>query len=257
MRIIVLLRQVPDLVEDLVIADDGTSLDAASISHITSEWDEYALEEALQLRDEVGGTVTCLVPGGGGAPEVMATCLARGADRAIAVGSFAQPPSSRSAAALFAAALATIGFDLVLTGVQAVDDLGGQLCPFLAARLDLPHVSAVNAVAAMPNGNTVVVDQENTGGVAAELEVDLPAVLGLSASRVPPRYAAVSRVRQILRSVQFETLDAAGDDDGLIVESMSAAPTVARAVLIEGDAERVADRLVAILAERGLTPGKR
>ena len=81
MEFVVLLKQVPDLAEELEIDASGTDLARDWLSYVTSEWDEYALEEALQLRDLVGGTVTCLALDTGSVDELLATCLARGADR--------------------------------------------------------------------------------------------------------------------------------------------------------------------------------
>ena len=147
MELVVLLKQVPDLAEELEIDASGKDLARDWLSYVTSEWDEYALEEALQLRDLVGGTVTCLALDTGSVDELLATCLARGADRVIKVGSFERPPDSHTSAAAFAAALRTIGHDLVLIGVQAIDDLDGQVGPLLAAELGLPHVSVVTHIA--------------------------------------------------------------------------------------------------------------
>src|SRR3990172_2452565 len=122
MELVLLVKQVPDLAEELEIDSSGKDLAREWMSFVTSEWDEYALEEALQLK-EGGGTVTCLALGveAGDVDEVLATCLARGADRVIKVGSFERHPDSHTAAAAFAAALEGVAHDLVLTGVQAVD----------------------------------------------------------------------------------------------------------------------------------------
>ena len=86
MELIVLLKQVPDLAEELEIDASGTELARDWLSYVTSEWDEYALEEALQLRDLAGGTLTCLALDTGSVDELLATCLARGADQVVKVG---------------------------------------------------------------------------------------------------------------------------------------------------------------------------
>ncbi len=257
MEFVVLLKQVPDLAEELEIDGSGTDLARDWLSFVTSEWDEYALEEALQLRDQVGGRVTCLALDNGSVDELLATCLARGADRVVKVGSYERTPGSHASAAAFAAALRETPHDLVLTGVQAIDDLDGQVGPLLAAALDLPHVSVVTHIAVGADGRTVSVNQEYAGGVVAEFEVDLPAVLGVQTSREAPRYAPVSRVRQLMKTATIETLDApAGGDAGLIVEAMAIPQTGARAEMIMGDAAAVAERIAALLAERGIaTPG--
>ena len=185
--------------------------------------------------------------------ELLATCLARGADRVIKVGSFERPPDSHASARAFATALRSVDHDLILVGVQAIDDLDGQLGPLLAAELGLPHVSVVTHIAVAADRLTVTANQEYAGGLVAEFEVDLPALLGVQTSREAPRYAPVSRVRQLMKTATFETLEAPpGPDSGLVVESMSVPKATGHAEMIGGDAVAVAARIVAILAERGL-----
>lgn len=261
MEYVVLLKQVPDLAEDLAIDGDGTGIDREWLSFVASEWDEYALEEALQLRDATGGSVTCLALGveSGDVNELLATCLARGADRVGKVGSFEHGPDSHAAAAAFAEALRGIPHDLVLTGVQAIDDLDGQVGPQVATRLDLPHVSVVTHIAVADGGGAVTVHQEYAGGVVGEFEVMLPAVLGVQTSREAPRYAPVSRVRQLMKTATIEALDGGGggggSGSGLVIQSM-AVPTVGRAAeMITGNPAAIADRIAAILAERGIGSG--
>ncbi len=252
MEFVVLLKQVPDLAEELEIDDSGTDLAREWLNYVASEWDEYALEEALQLRDEVGGSVTCLALDTGAVDDLLATCLARGADRVYKVGSFERHPDSHTAARAFAASLGGLPHDLVLTGVQAIDDLDGQVGPLLATELDLPHVSVVTHIHLAGQGATV--HQEYAGGFVAEFEVDLPAVLGVQTSREAPRYAPVSRVRQLLKTAEMGRLDVAPAEggSGLVLEAMAAPETGRGAEMITGDAEAVAERLVALFRERAI-----
>lgn len=253
MELVVLLKQVPDLAEELEIDASGTDLARDWLSLVTSEWDEYALEEALQLRDLVGGSVTCLALDTGSIDELLATCLARGADRVVKVGSFERSPGSHAAARAFAAALRGMPHDLVLTGVQAIDDLDGQVGPLVAGELGLPHVSVVTHIAVGAGGGTVTANQEYAGGLVAEFEVDLPAVLGVQTSREAPRYAPVSRVRQLMKTAEMGAVAGdGGGDGGLVVEAMSIPEATGRAEMVSGDAGAIADRLAAIIRERGL-----
>jgi electron transfer flavoprotein beta subunit len=253
MELVVLLKQVPDLAEELEIDASGTDLARDWLSYVTSEWDEYALEEAVQLKEIGGGSVTCLALDTGSVDELLATCLARGADRVIKVGSYDRTPDSHAAARAFAGALRTIPHDVVLTGVQAIDDLDGQVGPLVATELGLPHVSVVTHIAIAGGGRTATVNQEYAGGLVAEFEVDLPAVLGVQTSRETPRYAPVSRVRQLMKTAEMGTLESPEPgDSGLVVESMSVAESGAEAEMIIGDAAKVAERIAAILQERGI-----
>lgn len=261
MDYVVLLKQVPDLAEELEIDSAGTGLDHEWLSFVASEWDEYALEEALHLRDASGGSVTCLALGvsAGDVDELLATCLARGADRVVKVGSFEQSPDSHTAAAAFAAALDGIAHDLVLTGVQAIDDLDGQVGPLLATLRDLPHVSVVTHIAVAADGKSATAHQEYAGGVVGEFEVDLPAVLGVQTSREAPRYAPVSRVRQLMKTATIEEADGSGSGagSGLVVEAMAVPETGGSAEMISGNAHAIAERIAAILSERGIAGGAR
>ncbi len=253
MELVVLIKQVPDLAEELEIDSSGTDLARDWLNYVPSEWDEYALEEAVQLRDLSGGNVTCLALDTGAVDELLATCLARGADRVAKVGTFERPPDTHSAAGAYAAALRTIPHDLVLTGVQAIDDLDGQVGPLVATELGLPHVSVVTHIALAADGKTATVNQEYAGGLVAELEVELPAVLGVQTSRETPRYAPVSRVRQLMKTAEMGAIPAPGpSDNGLVVEAMSIAESGREAEMIAGDPAAVADRIASILEERGI-----
>ncbi len=255
MNIIVPIKQVPDLVEDLEIDASGKALDRDWLKFKMNEFDEHALEEALLLKEEHGGQVTVLALDTGDVDDSLYTALAKGADRAVKiVGDFEQGVSSRQAANILAQALRGMEYDLVLTGVQAVDDLDGQLGPLLATALGVPSVSVVAGV--QVNGRTATVKKEFAGGLVAELEVDLPAVLGIQAAKQPPRYAPVSRVRQVMKTASIEEIEA-GDPGaaGIEVRRMFKPETGKRAEMIEGSPEEVADRIVAILRDRGLIKG--
>ncbi len=256
MELIVLLKTVPDLAEELEIDDDGTGLATEWLTWVASEWDEYAIEEALQLKEASGATVTCLALDTGSVDELLATCLARGADRVLKVGTFDRPPDSHTAARAFAAALGGLSYDLVLTGVQAIDDIDGQVGPLLGAALDLPHVSVVTHITLAADGKSATVNQEYAGGIVGEFEVDLPAVLGVQTSREVPRYAPVSRVRQLLKTAEIGHLDAPADgSSGLVIEAMEIPRADHQAEMIGGNADAIAARLAEILRERGLTSG--
>ena len=256
MDLVVLLKLVPDLAEELEIATDGRDLARDWLSYLTSEWDEYALEEALQLKEASGATVTCLALDTGSVDELLATCLARGADRVVKVGAFERAPDSHTAARAFAAALKEIPADLILTGVQAIDDLDGQVAPLLAGALGLPHVSVVTHIALANDGRTATVNQEYAGGLVAEFEVDLPAVLGVQTSREAPRYAPVSRVRQLMKTAEYGTAAASVEaDGGLVVEAMSIPEVTGGAEMISGTVEQIAERVATLIRERGIGQG--
>lgn len=255
MNIVVTVKQVPDLVEDLEIDTSGRSLDRDWLKFKMNEFDEHALEQALLLKEAHGGQVTVVGVDAGEIDDTLYTALAKGADRAVKiVGDFEAGLSSHQAARLLAGAIRGMDYDLVLTGVQAVDDLDGQVGPLLAAALGVPAVSVVAGVTL--DGKTATVKKEFAGGLVAELEVDLPAVLGIQAAAQPPRYAPVSRVRQVMKTAVIEEVEA-GDAGpaGVEVRRMFKPEAAGRAEMIEGGPEDVAERIVAILREKGILKG--
>jgi electron transfer flavoprotein beta subunit len=141
---------------------------------------------------------------------------------------------------------------LVLTGVQAHNDLDGPLGPLLAEYLDLPYVGYV-AKAAVKDGE-VEIRKEYPGGLAAEMEVDLPAVLGVQAAEQPPRYVAFSRIRQAMKTVQLEErrIPDLFAEEQITVARLFQPEIGERAAIIAGDVDEIAARLVEIFAELDL-----
>jgi electron transfer flavoprotein beta subunit len=219
-----------------------------------NEWDESALEEALQLKELHGGTVTVLTMAIGDVDEMLYTCVARGADRVVKiVGDFEEHYDSHSAARALAAAIREQPYDLILTGVQAADDLDGQVGVLLATYLGLPHISVVSGIEVEPMTRTATVHQEYAGGIMATFEVDLPVVLGVQASRTIPRYAPVSRVRQAMKTARIEEIEATTPAGaGISVRRMFKPESTEHAEMLEGDTEEIVDKVIEILRERGV-----
>ncbi|HET9014348.1 MAG TPA: electron transfer flavoprotein subunit beta/FixA family protein [Thermomicrobiaceae bacterium] len=254
MRIVVPLKAVPDLVEEMELNPEHTDLDREFLKFVLNEWDDQALEEALLIKEADGAEV--VVVGLSSDPDIdqsLFTALAKGADRAVRLDVGNPVTDSHSRAAVIADYLRQNPADLVVTGVQAPDDLDGQLAPMVAATLDLPHVAVVTSVRAAQEA--VTVRQEFSGGRSAELEVSLPAVIGIQAARQSPRYAPISRVRQMMQAGGIEESSTAVDTagTGTTVRRMYAPVSSAHAEMIEGSPSEVADRIVALLASRGLT----
>ncbi len=222
MKILVLEKRVPDLVEDLEVDSAGTALDPDSVTLTLNEFDDHALEEALLLKDDTGGSVTIMALDSEGVDKTIYIALAKGADRAIKISCSGDVDNNLGRAQIFAEQIRTEGYDLILTGVQAADDRDGQLGPAVAALLDQPCVEVVTHVT--PGDGKVTVHKEYSGGIVAELEADTPAVLGIQAARQSPRYAPVSRVKQVRESTTIETVSSSGGDDGPSVTVVAMTP---------------------------------
>lgn len=254
MRIVVAMKSVPDLVEEIELTPDETDIDREYLKFVLNEWDDQALEEALLVKDASGAEVVAVgLEEDPDIEQALYAAIAKGADAAVKLSGGGIDTHSRAEA--FASYLEQEPADLVITGVQAPDDLDGQLGPMLAARLGQRHVSVVVSVG-VEDGN-LVVRQEFSGGRAHELALPLPAVIGLQASRETPRYAPITRIRQAMQAggVRDVAVSVSGAGSGLSVRRMFHPEQTSHAEMLEGDVEDVADKIIELLRERGMVKG--
>jgi electron transfer flavoprotein beta subunit len=253
MNILVLIKLVPDLVEELEIDESGKKLDTTFMRFIINEPDEHAIEQAIILKDREGGEVTVIGPSFEDVDNVLFTASAKGSDRLIKLtGNLGDEVNNHGLARAFASAIRDNQADLILTGVQAHNDLDGALGPLVAETLGIPYVGYISGVTV--SGNTCTVRKEYPGGLIAEMEVVLPAVLGIQAAESPPRYVAVSKVRQAMKTVSIEEQPSPDMDKrgGPEVTRMFQPQVGERAEMIEGDVDQVASRLVELFKETGV-----
>ena len=253
MKIVVPVNLVPDLVEELTIDENGTRLDMEWLSLILNEFDDHAIEQAILLKESGGAHVTVVAPDVEGADDVLYAALAKGADQIIKIlGDFEEGVDKHVLAQIFAAPVQALQPDLVLTGVQAHDDLDGSVGPLLAESLNMPYVGYVAGVEM--GGGAVKVRKEYPGGLMAEMRATLPAVLGIQAAQEPPRYVAFSRVRQAMKSDAIEELevDTLPSNGSVIISRMFEPESGERAEMIDGDEEEVAAKLIEIFQAQGV-----
>ncbi len=254
MKIVVAIKYIPSLADELELNSAGTNLDFDEVDFTLNEFDEHAIEQAVLVKEASGGTVTVLgVDLIEELDDVLHTALAKGADEAVKIVGDLEPGlDSHTHARWLADAIAGMSPDLVLTGVQAADDLDGQIGPMLAAYLDMPYVGVVMGVE--PQSGAVKVSKEYAGGVMAEFEVALPAVVGVQAATNPPRYAPISKIRQIAQTATIDEIevDGEGAGAGIAVRRMAAPVSAGRAQMLGESAEEVAEKIISIIKERGL-----
>jgi electron transfer flavoprotein beta subunit len=256
MRIVVAMKQVPDLVEELELNDDGTDVDREFLKFVPSEWDDQALEEALLIKDAAGAEVVAVAFDDPDVDLTLYTAVAKGADRAVKLTVDPGPDGpldSHTRSAALASWLEGASADLVLTGVQAVDDLDGQLPPLLGARLGWPHVSVVVGVEAKEG--VAQVAQEFSGGMSTRLELRTPAVLGIQAARQAPRYASITRIRAAQQAGGIEEAAVAapaGAAAGLVVRRLAVPEQTGHAEMLTGSADEVAARIIELVRAKGV-----
>lgn len=254
MKMLVLFKEVPDVVEELEVDASGKALDRDAARLILSESDDHALEEALLLKEAQGGEVAVMATDSDDADQVLFTALAKGADRATKLVGDEPRAGSGDLARQLAEAIRPAMPELILTGAQAIDDLDGQVAPMLARLLGLPFVGVVTAVKPGPVPGTVLAVKELAGGMRAEFEVTLPAVLGVQSAEKPPRYAAVAKVRQMMKTAKLDEQDlaAAPVRPQLEILRLYKPEVPERARMLEGSAEEVAAQVCDLMAEQGL-----
>jgi electron transfer flavoprotein beta subunit len=253
MNLVVAIKMVPDLVEELVIDASGTKLDPEALRLKLNELDEHAIEQAILLKEKGAGQVTIVAPDVEGVDDVLFTAAAKGADRLVKLtGNWGNTVNNHALARVFANFVKTLRSELILTGVQGHNDLDGAVGPQLAEHLGMAYVGYVSGVSV--SDSKAQARKEFPGGLIAEMEVLLPAVLGIQAAEKPPRYVPISKVRATMKTAKIETFPA------MELETGGAPTTVrlfqpetgARATMIEGDADTVATRLVEIFKEQGI-----
>ncbi len=252
MRILAVLRLLPDLTGDIDIADDGADIDREWIDLKLNEFDDHALEEALAIRDAVGGEVTAVAFDGHGVDRMLKTAIARGADGAVVLTHDRPPPMTASDMAAALADLATAeGADLVLTGVLTTEDVFGHLAPLLGARMGWPFASAISGVE-MGEGY-LDARQEHAGGYANILRVQLPAVLGIQTASRAPRYVSGSKLRDAMKEkIPQRDAGTAGGWPVATIDALAEPAARGGGEMLGEDAEAAADKVAAILRDQGV-----
>ncbi|UCD95920.1 MAG: electron transfer flavoprotein subunit beta/FixA family protein [Candidatus Bathyarchaeota archaeon] len=261
MDIIVCVKQVPETAEaDLKITADGKTMESAGLVFDINEWDDYALEEAVQIKERLGGTVTAVTVGSEAADSTLRKCLARGADQGIRV---TDPKIANSdgyaVAKVLHSAIKDLPFDIVFTGAQAGDDGYSIVGPALAEMLNVPHTTMVKKI--QIDGSFAKVNRELEGGLEEVLEVKLPALLSIQTGINEPRYVSIMGIRKAMqKETKILTLSdlalnekEVGESGSWIqVKRMYIPPVEKQAEFLNGSPEEVAAKIVEILKAQGL-----
>jgi len=253
MKIVVLAKLVPDLVEEISIDPSGKAIDMTWLRLVINEFDDHAIEQAVIMKDRDGSHVTVIAPNNDSIDDVLFTAAAKNVDRLIKLdGDFQSGVNNHALARAFTTVINAIQPDLILTGVQANNDLDGSVGSLVAGLLGIPYIGYISNVAV--NDGKITLKKEYPGGLIADMEVKLPAVLGIQAAEQPPRYVAVSKVRQAMKTSSIEEQTVTGlDSSGSSEISRMFQPEIdKRATMLTGNADEVADKLVEVLRQAGL-----
>jgi electron transfer flavoprotein beta subunit len=193
LKIIALLKRVPDTEAKILINPEGTGIKEDGIKFVINTYDEYAVEEGLKTKERVGGDskVTVLCMGPEEATELIRTALAMGADDAVHICDKAlDKPDPLATAAVLARAIKEEGFDIIFCGKQAIDDDMAQVHSFLAEMLDIPQVNVATTFDLAADGTKATARRRIEGG-DEKVETSLPAIISCEKGLNEPRYASL------------------------------------------------------------------
>ncbi len=185
MKILVCISKTPDTTAKISFNGDGTTFNASGVQFIMNPYDEwYALVRALEIQEQLGGTVTIINVGGVDNDTVIRKGLAIGAENAVRINS--EPTSAMFTAFQISEFAKVNSFDLIFTGKETIDFNGAEVGPMIAEYLDLPFISFANDLKI--NGSSATIGREIEGGTET-IEVNLPFVIsaakGLAEQRIP------------------------------------------------------------------------
>lgn len=192
MEIIVLLKQVPSTESMIQIADDGRSIKTDDVNWVMNPYDEFAVEEALRIREKQGGTVTLVSVGTAKAAEAIRTGLAMGADKGILVNDPAAAAcDGLGVARILATVVQPLPYDLLIAGQRAVDDENFLVGAAVAEFLGIPFMSLV--IKTEVTDGQIQCHRTIEGGTAV-VQSPLPALFTTQRGLNEPRYASLPGV---------------------------------------------------------------
>src|SRR5213594_3583208 len=253
MNALVLIKQVPNTDSPFRINSASTWVDESNLTYGLNDYDRYALEELLRLKD--AGTITELVAltvGPERASSALRTCLATGADRAVHIKDDALAAADPlSVARAIVAAVKDGGFSLILAGLQADDDNYMQIGPFVARLLGRPCATAVMRLE-LRDGATVRVERELENNRLQVVDLKLPAVVTVQTGINEPRYASLKGImaakKKEIRVVSLRDLNIdAGQTKGAARQRtvrLAPPPKGKGAEILQGPADQVAKELL-------------
>jgi electron transfer flavoprotein beta subunit len=247
MKIVVCVKYVPDTALKVKIAPDGKSLDLADVSFVVNPYDEFAVEEALQIKERMGGEVIVVSAGAERATAGVRTCLAMGADSGVLIRDDslenADPFLIGSALAQVCRGLAP---DLIFFGKHAIGVDNSQVPAVVAELLDLPQVSVV--VKLEIKDGTFRAEREIEGAHEV-MEGSLPAVFTAQKGLNMPRYASLKGIMAAKKKeIRKAAAGTAGDRKQKIV-SLYVPEKGKKTQMIQGSAAEAARDLVKKLRE--------
>ncbi|AMA72048.1 MULTISPECIES: electron transfer flavoprotein subunit beta/FixA family protein [Aneurinibacillus] len=247
MNIIVCLKQTFDTEEKIVLESGKISEDG--VEFIINPYDEYAVEEAIKLRDEHGGEITVVTVGPERAESALRTALAMGADKAVIVDDQGLELDEYSVAKILAAVIKEREYDIILGGNMAVDNGSGQVGPRLAEELGIPQVTTITKLDI--DGGKATIERDVEGDMEV-IEVSLPVLVtaqqGLNEPRYPSLPGIMKAKKKPMERLTVDDLNIDGDVSAKTSVTETFLPPKKEAGrVLNGDIQDQVKELVALL----------
>jgi electron transfer flavoprotein beta subunit len=252
MKIVVCVKQVAMLGDEVEFTADERGVDPDYFEFALNEWDSYATEEAVQLKEAAGdGEVVVVSVGDEEAEDAMRRCLAMGADRAIRIEGESVPVGDPiTTARALAGVVEREAADLVLCGVQSSDAVQGATGTALAELLGLPRVAVVKKLDWDRGSGKATVHRELEGGLIDVVDVETPAVLTIQTGINEPRYATLRAIKQAEQQ-EIEVVEPTGlGEPSARIRRMFVPPKGEGAEMLGDDPAEVAEKIKQLVDER-------
>lgn len=252
MKIAVLIKQVPDTETKIKIKADGSGIEEDGVKYIVSPYDEFAIEEALQIKQKAGSAETVVISlGPDRCVEAIRTALAMGIDKAIHIQTEDTLDSFQTAKAL-SKALKDQAADVILCGKQAIDGDNGQVTQMVAELLDIPQVMIIEKFDLSDDKNQATITRRVSGGGKEVYQTNFPVIVGCEKGLNTPRYASLPGIMKA-KTKPVEKLAAAdlleGAEAKVKFTNYGLPPEKAAGKIIEGEPADQAKELVRLLRE--------
>jgi electron transfer flavoprotein beta subunit len=254
MKIYVCIKQVPDTETKIKLKADAGGIDPAGVKWVMNPYDEFAVEEALKLKEAgKAANVTVLSLGPKGRViESLRTALAMGADDAIVIDAPEDLDPSATAKALAGAIKAEEGdFKFVLTGKLAIDDNLSSVSQMLAENLNIPHATVISKLEA--GDSSAMVERETEGGTREVLQLQLPSVVAANKGLNMPRYASLPGImkakKKTIKELTLEATGASSGDVRIRFKNFQMPPEKPAVKMLSGDLAEQAKTLTQLLRE--------
>lgn len=252
MNIFVLLKRTFDTEEKIMI--DGGRIEDEGAEFIINPYDEYAIEEAIQLRDEHGGEVSVITIGEEEAEKQLRTALAMGADQAYLINTEddLEEGDQFTTVKILEAFFKDKDADIILAGNVAIDEASGQVGPRLAERLDIAYVTTITSI--QVDGETVNIERDVEGDVE-KVETKLPLLVtcqqGLNEPRYPSLPGIMKAKKKPLEELELDDLDLEEDDVEAKTKTIELflPPEKEAGKVLEGEVDEQVNELVTLLRD--------